>query len=45
MICWPIFYLFYLGEVSWTVRWYLAPQTGADEPSEALLQQALAIVK
>ena len=33
------------GEVSWTVRWYLAPQTGADEPSEALLQQALAIVK
>ena len=33
------------GEVSWTVRWYLAPQAGADEPSEALLQQALAIVK
>ena len=33
------------GEVSWTVRWYLAPQTGADEPSEVLLQQALAIVK
>ena len=33
------------GEVSWTVRWYLAPQTGADAPSEALLQQALAIVK
>ena len=33
------------GEVSWTVRWYLVPQTGADEPSEALLQQALALVK
>ena len=33
------------GEVSWTVRWFLAAQTGADEPSEALLQQALAIVK
>ena len=33
------------GEVSWTVRWYLAEQTGADEPSEALLQQALSLVK
>jgi len=33
------------GEVRWTVRWYLVPQTGPDTPSRTLLKQARRIIR